>query len=55
MAIDPAIKKTWIELQSRHSVPVNAVGVEIDPGDKFTLEVWKSEGIDQHMKKDPGS
>lgn len=52
MAIDPAIRKTWIEIQSRHKVPVNAVGVPIDRKDKFTLDVWKSEGIDQHMKKD---
>lgn len=51
MALDPAVKKNWIEVQKQHSVPVNAIGVKIDPKDEATLKVWKEEGIDQHMKK----
>lgn len=51
MALDPAVKKNWIEVQKQHSVPVNAIGVKIDPKDEATLKVWKQEGIDQHMKK----
>ncbi len=50
MALDPAIKQNWIEIQKRHTVPVNAIGVPIDRKDKATLEVWKSEGIDRFMK-----
>jgi hypothetical protein len=51
MALDPAVRKNWIEIQKQHSVPVNAVGIEINPNDKETLKVWKEEGIDQHVKK----
>jgi hypothetical protein len=51
MTLDPAVKKNWIEIQKLHSVPVNAIGVKIDPKDEKTLKVWKTEGIDQFMKK----
>jgi hypothetical protein len=51
MAIDPAVRKNWIEIQKQHPVPVNAVGVKIDPKDKATLKVWQEEGIDQYVKK----
>jgi hypothetical protein len=51
MTLDPAVKKNWIELQKKHDVPVNAIGVKIDPKDKKTLKVWKDEGIDEFMKK----
>jgi hypothetical protein len=51
MALDSAVKKNWIEVQKRHSFPVNAIGVKIDPKDEATLKVWKEEGIDQYMKK----
>ena len=51
MALDPAVKKNWIEVQKHHSVPVNAIGMKIDPKDEETLRVWKQEGIDQYMKK----
>ena len=37
MAIDPAVKKNWIEIQKRHAVPVNAIGVKIDPKDERTM------------------
>ena len=50
MPIDSAIKKTWIEIQKNHSVPVNAIGVPIDPKDQFTLKVWRDEGIDRFVK-----
>jgi hypothetical protein len=51
MSIEPAVKKNWIEVQKKHDVPVNALGVKIDPGDEMTLKVWKEEGIDEFMKK----
>lgn len=50
MALDPAIKKTWIEIQKTKNVPVNAIGVPIPPTDQATLKVWREEGIDQHVK-----
>jgi hypothetical protein len=51
MAIEPAVKKNWIEIQKKFDVPVNAIGVKIDPKDDKTLKVWKEEGIDQFVKK----
>ena len=51
MALDPAVKKNWIEIQKKSDVPVNAIGVKIDPKDQATLNIWKEEGIDEHMKK----
>ena len=51
MGLDSAVKKNWIEIQKKHDVPINAIGVKIDPKDKKTLKVWKEEGIDQFMKR----
>ncbi|MGD8845829.1 MAG: hypothetical protein PVI54_09980 [Desulfobacteraceae bacterium] len=51
MAIDPAIKKNWIEIQKNYDLPVNAIGVKIDSKDEKTLKVWREEGIDQFVKK----
>ena len=51
MAVDERIKKTWIEVQKNHSVPVNAIGVKIDPKDVNTLRIWREEGIDRFVKK----
>lgn len=51
MTLDPSVKKNWIEVQKKHNVPVNAIGVKIDPSDEKTMHVWKEEGIDQFMKK----
>jgi hypothetical protein len=51
MAIDPAVKKNWIEIQKKYDVPVNAIGVKIDLKDEKTLKVWKEEGIDTFVKK----
>jgi hypothetical protein len=51
MGIDEAVKKNWIEIQKSHDVPVNAIGVKIDPKDEKTLKVWREEGIDQFIKK----
>ena len=48
-AMDPRIKKNWIDLQRKKSVPVNAIGVPIDPKDQFTMKVWRDEGIDRYM------
>jgi hypothetical protein len=50
MALDPAIKHNWIEIQKNHTVPVNAIGVPIDPADLPTLKVWREEGIDKFVK-----
>ncbi len=51
MGLDPAVKKNRIEIQKRHDVPINAIGVKIDPKDERTLKVWKEEGIDDFIKK----
>jgi len=51
MAVDPAVKKNWIEIQKQHNVPVNAIGVKIDPKDEKTLNIWREEGIDEFLKK----
>ena len=51
MALDPAVKKNWVEIQKKYDVPVNAIGVRINPKDKKTMQVWKDEGIDQYMKQ----
>lgn len=50
MALDSAVKKTWIEIQKTKEVPVNAIGVPIPPQDEATLKVWREEGIDQYLK-----
>lgn len=51
MALEPAVKKNWVEMQKKYNYPVNAIGVKIDPKDEKTLKVWKEEGIDQFLKK----
>jgi hypothetical protein len=51
MALDPAVKKNWIEVQKKHSVPVNAIGIKIDSKDQRTLTIWKQEGLDQYMQR----
>lgn len=51
MALDPAVKSNWIEIQKKHDVPVNAFGLKIDPKDERTLKVWKEEGIDKFLRK----
>lgn len=51
MAVPESIKKLWIEIQKKNNVPVNAIGVKIDPKDQMTYKVWKDEGIDQFVKK----
>jgi hypothetical protein len=51
MALDERIKKTWIDVQKRHDVPVNAIGMKIDPKDANSLRVWREEGIDKFVKK----
>ncbi len=51
MALSSAVKKNWIEVQKKHSVPVNAIGVKIKNNDEKTLKVWKEEGLDKFVKK----
>jgi hypothetical protein len=51
MSVPEHIKKLWIELQKKHSVPVNAIGVRIDARDSATLKVWREQGIDQYQRK----
>jgi hypothetical protein len=46
-----AIKRNWIEIQKKHPVPVNAIGLRIDDTDAATLRVWREEGIDAFIKK----
>jgi len=49
--LDESIRKTWIDIQKRHDVPVNAIGVRIDPKDINTLQVWREAGVDQFVRK----
>jgi hypothetical protein len=49
--IDPLVKKHWEEIQKRHEVPVNAIGVKIDPRDQTTLTVWKALEINKFIKR----
>ncbi len=49
--LDPKIKRNWEDIQRRHQVPVNAIGVKIDPKDKETLRVWRENGIDKFLKE----
>ena len=51
MSIDDSIRKNWIEIQKKFDVPVNAIGVKIDPKDEKTIKVWQDEGIDKFIKK----
>ena len=51
MPINPSIKKAWIETQKKTDVPVNAIGIKIDPKDANALRAWKDEGLDQFIKK----
>ena len=51
MPLDARIKKNWIAIQQKHDVPVNALGVKINPKDEKTLKVWREEGIDAYMLK----
>ena len=51
MPLDARIKKNWIAIQQKHDVPVNALGVKINPKDEKTLKVWREEGIDAYMRK----
>ena len=51
MAISESIKKNWIAIQKKHSVPVNAIGVKIRKDDEKTLKIWQEEGISNFIKK----
>lgn len=51
MPLDPRVRKNWVEVQKKHDMPVNAIGMKIDSKDANTLRVWKEEGIDQFVKK----
>jgi hypothetical protein len=51
MALSPEAKKMWIEAQKKQPVPVNALGLKINPKDEATLRVWREEGIDKFVKK----
>jgi hypothetical protein len=51
MGMDERVKKNWIEIQKKHTVPVNAIGVKIKDDDTKTLRKWKEEGIDAYLKK----
>jgi hypothetical protein len=51
MALDVNIKKNWIAIQKKYDVPVNAIGMKINPKDEKTLKIWREEGIDTYMRK----
>ncbi len=51
MPLAPNIKTAWIEAQKKSGVPVNAIGLKIDPKDAMTMRVWQDEGIDKFLKK----
>lgn len=51
MSLNERVKKNWIEIQKKHKVPVNAIGVKIKDSDAKTLQIWKDEGIDAYLKK----
>ncbi len=38
MGLDDTVKKNWIEIQKKHKVPVNAIGMKIREND-LTLKV----------------
>ena len=49
--LDEGVRKAWIEIQKQHDVPVNAIGVEIDPKDINTLQVWRKAGIERFVRR----
>lgn len=51
MALDKTVRKNWIDIQKKHKVPVNAIGLKIRPTEENILKVWKEEGIDAYMKR----
>ncbi|MGB3211156.1 MAG: hypothetical protein WBB19_10665 [Desulforhopalus sp.] len=51
MTISEAIKKNWIAIQKKRSVPVNAIGVEIRKEDEKMFKIWQEEGINNYLKK----
>ena len=51
MGINEMIKKNWIAIQKKHSVPVNAIGVKIRKDDEKTLKIWQEEGINKFLQK----
>jgi hypothetical protein len=51
MPLNEIVKKAWIEIQKKHDVPVNALGVKVNIKDEKTLRVWNEEGIDRFVKK----
>ncbi|MEZ4273579.1 MAG: hypothetical protein R3C68_19715 [Myxococcota bacterium] len=51
MALSEDVKKNWIEIQKKHTKPVNAIGMPIKSSDAEALKVWREEGIDQFMSK----
>lgn len=51
MRVDTAVRRNWIEMQKRHEVPINPIGLQIDPKDQMTLKVWRELGIDRFLLK----
>ncbi|MEZ4273337.1 MAG: hypothetical protein R3C68_18445 [Myxococcota bacterium] len=51
MALDERVKETWQNVQTRHNVPVNAIGVPIRKNDQTALKIWQEEGIAEFMRK----
>ena len=58
MGISEAIKKNWIAIQKKNTVPVNAIGVKIRKDDEKTLKIWHDDDGDtfyttQSVRKQP--
>ncbi len=51
MGLDKSIKRNWEQIQKKHNVPVNAIGVKIKEKDTKTMKIWKDEGLDAFLKK----
>lgn len=51
MAVTESVKKNWIELQKKSNVPVNAIGLKIDPKDENSMKAWRDEGMEDHLAR----
>ena len=49
MELTDAARQTWSEVQKKHSVPVNLLGIPIKTAD--TLARWKAAGMEKHVKQ----
>jgi len=50
MSSEPIYLRSWIAIQKRHEVPVNPIGLRIDPKDQMGLKRWREAGIDRFVR-----